>query len=447
MQKSSVIKLPYDIEAEKSVIASILLDNESLVKVFGYLLPEDFFDPSLRLIYETILELYARSKPIDPVAIKKYLKKRDPKLSKTGPILKGIMSVIPLSINIEHYSSIVKEYSIRRKLISLSSDLIRLGLDENIELQDILNITEKQIFSISQRYTNKDYVHIKDLLVSISERFEDDNITQSFIGFSTGFNSLDNVMGGLHQGDLIIIAARPSVGKTAFMLEIARKIAVLLKKKILIFSLEMSKEQLADRLLSLQSDIPLFEIRMGNIKQNKILWERCYNALNTLHETEIIIDDNPGQSVHNLRSKCRKWHMELGIDIIFIDYLQLLQGRNRESRALEVSEISQTLKNIARELKVPVIAISQLSRAVEARNDKKPQLSDLRESGSIEQDADIVMFLHRESYYNKDLSEEDKNKVEVIIAKNRNGATGIVNLRFIDYCAKFAELDGNDDSF
>lgn len=438
---NNLLKPPFDIEAEKNVLASIMLDKEALIKAADILEPEDFYDPVHKIIYDAALKLFHNSNAVDVVTIKAYLSKN--KLLKklpTADFLNEIVSLLPMTTNVEYYSKIIKEASLRRKLISLSSDLVSLGMDESRELEDIIDDIEKRIFKISESANSKGFTHIKELLLEISERFEGVNKDlESLRGVSTGFRGIDKLLGGLHKGDLVIIAARPSVGKTAFMLEMVRNLAVNVKKKVLVFSLEMSKDQVADRLLSLQSGVGLMDIRMGNLEGRN--WDKCKEAMDELYEADIYIDDTPGQHISELRTKCRKWDLEVGVDAIFVDYLQLLQGRTKDNRAQEVSEISQGLKNIARELRVPLIALSQLNRSIESRHDRRPQLSDLRESGAIEQDADIVIFLHREAYYNKELDESEKNKAEAIIAKNRNGATGIASLKFIDVCAKFVDAD------
>jgi len=441
---------PFDIEAERNVLASIMLDKEALIKAADILYPSDFYDPQNATIYEACLALFHASSAVDIVTVKAYISKN--KLSKKAgstKYLNDLVSILPMTTNVEFYSKLIKEASLRRKIISLSSDLVGLGMDETRKLEDIIDDIEKKVFQISESSNIKGFVHIKDVINELTERLENsESNLEKLRGISTGFENLDKYIGGLHAGDLIIIAARPSVGKTAFMLEMIRHLSVKdkgrgkkgLSKKIVVFSLEMGKDQLADRLLSLQSEIPLQEIRFGDLTGEN--YRKCSEAMAELYDSDIFIDDTPGQHISELRTKCRKWDMEVGIDAIFVDYLQLLQGRNKDNRAQEVSEISQGLKNIARELRVPLIALSQLNRSVESRNDRRPQLSDLRESGSIEQDADIVVFLHREAYYNKELEEGDKNKAEAIIAKNRNGATGIANMKFIDVCAKFVDGEG-----
>lgn len=440
---------PCDLEAERNVLASIMLDKEALIKAADILHPSDFYDPQNAIIYKACLELYHSSNAVDIVTVKSYLSKNK-LLKKAGSTkyINDLFSVLPMTTNVEFYAKLIKEASLRRKLISLSSELVALGMDEARRIEDIVDVVEKKVFQITESSSIKGFVHIKDVINEINERLEDaESNMEKLRGISTGFENLDKYIGGLHAGDLIIVAARPSVGKTAFMLEIIRHLSVKNKgggkkglgKKVVLFSLEMGRDQVADRLLSLQSEIPLQEIRFGNLDGENYI--KCSEAMAELYESNIFIDDTPGQHISEIRTKCRKWDIEVGIDAIFVDYLQLLQGKNKDNRAQEVSEISQGLKNIARELKVPIIALSQLNRSIEARTDRRPQLSDLRESGSIEQDADIVIFLHRDAYYNKDLGEEDKSKAEAIIAKNRNGATGIANLRFIDLCAKFVDAE------
>lgn len=438
---SNPITPPYDLDAEKNLLACIMLDKEALIKAADILQPGDFYEPSNEAIYEACINLFHTSSAVDSVTVKAYLSKNKT-LKKAGSAsyLSEINSILPLTTNVEYYAKIIKEASLRRKVISMSSDLVGMGLDESRKLDDIIDDIEKKIFQISESSNAQSFVHIKDIITEITERFENPEQDSSKLrGLSTGFNNLNQYVTGLKGGDLVILAARPSVGKTAFMLEMVRFMATELKKKIAVFSLEMGADQLGDRLLSLQSGIGLMDIRMGNLDGEA--FQKCNDSMAQLYECDIYVDDKPGQHISEVRTKCRKWDMEVGIDAIFVDYLQLLQGRNKDNRAQEVSEISQGLKNIARELRVPVIALSQLNRSVESRNDRRPQLSDLRESGSIEQDADMVIFLHREAYYNKELDESERNKAEAIVAKNRNGATGIAALKFLDYCAKFVDAD------
>lgn len=433
-------KPPYDLDAERNVLSSILIDRDALIKAAEILDEIDFYEPAHQVIYGGCKELFERSSAVDIVTLKSHLSKAK-LLKKAGgsQYLYDLVSILPLTTNVEFYSNIIKEASLRRKIISMSSDLVGMGMDEGKKVEEIIDEVEKKIFQVAQKSKNKSFTHIRDILKDIDVKFEqlqgDDSKHK---GISTGFPSLDKIVGGMHAGDLIIIAARPSVGKTAFMLEITRHVAVNLKKKTAIFSLEMSKDQLADRLASLQSGLNLFDIRMGNLEGAS--YQKFFDAIGELYEAEIFIDDIPGQFINDVRTKCRKLELDIGVDAIFVDYLQLLHAHGKgDNRALEVSEISQTLKNIARELKVPVIALSQLNRAVESRNDRTPQLSDIRESGSIEQDADMVIFLHRESRYKID-DESIKDKAQVIVAKNRNGSTGIIEMKFIGEQAKYVDI-------
>jgi replicative DNA helicase len=432
---------PYDLDAEKNVLSSILIDREALIKAAESLDAEDFYDPTHKIIYKCASDLFNDSSAVDIVTLKAAL-------TKTGDIKKiggtkyltELVSLLPLTTNVEYYAKIIKEASMRRKIISVSSDLVGLGMDESKKVEEIVDEVEKRIFAISQKSKSKGFIHIKNVLMESAERYEDlQKDPDKLRGISTGFQGLNNILGGFHKGDLVIVAARPGVGKTAFMLEMARNMAVYSKKKVAIFSLEMGSDQVGDRMISLQGEVPLMSIRMGNFQGNE--YEEYMEATGQLYECDLFIDDTPGIHISELRSKCRKLDLEYGVDIIFIDYLQLLRGTVTKdgNRALEVSQISQGLKNLARELKVPVIAASQLNRSVESRNDRKPQLSDLRESGSIEQDADMVMFLHREAMYNHDLDESERDKAEIIIAKHRNGATGIAPMRFIGELAKYLD--------
>jgi replicative DNA helicase len=435
------IKPPYDLEAEKSVLSSIMLDRDALIKAAEVLQDDDFYDPIHKIIYKCCRELFEQSHPVDIVTIKAHLSKTN-EIKRIGGIkyLSDLISILPFTTNIEFYSKIIKDHSIRRKVIGISGDLVGLGMDESKKIEEIIDEIEKRIFSIAQKSHAKGFVHIKDVLMDAAARFEESQGDPNAMkGISTGFKGLDAMLGGFHKGDLVIIAARPSVGKSALMLECVRHMAVDVKKKVAVFSLEMGKESMGERLLSLQSGINLMDIRMG-ANLTKEMSDRFYAANNDLYEADILIDDTPGQHISEIRTKCRKLDLEVGIDAIFVDYLQLIHGRGAEiSRALEVTDISQSLKNIARELKVPVIALAQLNRAVETRTDRRPQLSDLRESGSIEQDADVVMFISREGMHNRDLDESERDKAEVIIAKHRNGATGGVPMRFIAEQAKYVD--------
>lgn len=438
---SNLIKPPYDLDAERNVLSSILIDRDALIKAAELLNCVDFYDPAHQSIFECCIELFEQASAVDIVTVKSSLSKSG-NIKKVGgeKYLYDLVSILPLTTNVEYYGKIIREASLRRKIISISSDLVGLGMDESKKIEDIVDEIEKRIFAIAQKSIAKGFIHIKDVLMENVERYEELQKNPGGLrGISTGYQGLDNMLGGFHDGDLIIIAARPSVGKSSLMLEIARHMAVNVKKKVVIFSLEMGRDQVGDRMVALQGQINLMDLRMGNLQGND--YKRHIDAVGELYEADLFVVDTPGLHISEVRSMCRKMDLEFGIDAIFIDYMQLLHGNSQDNRALEVSQISQSLKNLARELKVPVVALSQLNRSVESRNDRRPQLSDLRESGSIEQDADIVMFIHREAMYNRDIEESERDKAEIIIAKHRNGATGIVPMKFIAERAQYADIE------
>lgn len=436
-ETSSSKIVPQDVDAEKSVLGALLLDKDAVIKVAAKLAVEDFFEPAHREIYKTIQELYNKGSAVDMVTVASALKSKGT-LSEAGgrAYLADITSLLPTASNVEYYAKIVKEKGVRRRLIQMGGKLSALGGSKE-ELSELLNQAEKGIFEISLESAEEGFVHIKDLLMEAYERAE--TISQHGVtrGVPTGFKPVDNVLGGFQPSDLVIIAARPSVGKTSFVLDVARHMAVHGNKKVGFFSLEMSRDDLADRLIAMEARIDLWGLRMGKLKRPD--WRKVSDAMGVLHETEMYIDDLPGQNILELRTKARRVQIERGLDILFVDYLQLIQGTNKESRVQEVTEISQMLKNMARELRIPVVAVSQLSRAVEQRNTRVPQLSDLRESGAIEQDADVVMFIHREEMYDRET--EKKGIADIIISKHRNGPCGTVELAFIANQARFAELE------
>jgi replicative DNA helicase len=430
---------PQNLDAEKSVLGSILIDEEAIYKLVEILKPDNFYHPHNKDIYQCMLELFEERKAIDILTLSDILKRKK-LLSRVGGMtyLTELSSVLPISAHLEEYANIVKETSIRRKLISLGNKFSETAHEENTPIADILNECESGIFQITEENIKKDFVHVSELLERAFERASDIDKSKSKVsGIKTGFGKLDNIIGGFQNSDMIVLGARPSVGKTSLALDIARYAAVKEKKSVGFFSLEMANMQLMDRLLAMQTGANLWDLRMGRLSDKD--FSSLSDAMGILAETNLYIDDTPGASITEIRTKARRLKMEKGLDIIFIDYLQLIQGTNKENRVQEVSDISRQLKNIARELDVPVIALSQLSRAVESRNDRRPQLSDLRESGAIEQDADIVMFLHREDMYNKE--SENKGGAELIIAKHRNGPTGIIDLFFVKEQARYRELD------
>ncbi len=428
---------PQNIEAEQSVLGSMLLDKDAIVNVSPILRPEYFYDPRHSIVYQCISELFESGLPVDLITVSNLLKKKK-NFTKIGgrAYLSDLLSSVPTSAHVEEYGKIVRDAYVRRSLITASAQITQMSFDETVGIDNVIDNSEKLLFNIAQDGVNSDFVHIKDLLKSAYERAERADKDEAFLGTSSGFKDLDSLLGGFQKSDLIILAARPSVGKTSLALDFLRTAAVVEKKKVVLFSLEMSNTQLVDRLLGMQAMVPFWDIRTGNMNDEKFV--KLADAMGQLADANIYIDDKPGQSIVEVRTKARRLALEQGVDLIVVDYLQLMHAFSRDNRVLEVQEISQGLKNIARELDVPVIALSQLSRAIEQRNTRRPQLSDLRESGSIEQDADVVMFIDREETYNPDT--EKKGLGELIIAKHRNGPTGVVNLAFIKEIASFRNL-------
>jgi replicative DNA helicase len=428
---------PQNIEAEKSVLGSILLDKDALINVSGWLKAQHFYDDRHALIYQNILELFEAGLPIDLVTVSDKLRKKKI-LTKIGgrAYLTELASFVPTSAHAEEYANIVKENATRRGLISSASEITKLSFDETMELAQVVDRSESLLFDVAQDGIKSNFVHVKDLLKDAYERAANAKDTDDYSGISTGFRDLDVLLGGFQKSDLIIVAARPSVGKTSFALDMIRHASLVEKKNIAFFSLEMSNMQIMDRLLGMQSGIPFWEIRTNKLNDEKIV--KLANTMGVLGDANIFVDDMAGQHINQVRTKSRRLALEQGVDIIFVDYLQLMHGNSKESRTLEVAEVSQGLKNLAKELDVPVVALSQLSRAIEQRQGRKPQLSDLRESGSIEQDADLVLFLDREETWNPET--EKKGVGEVFVAKHRNGPTGLVELAFVKEIASFRNL-------
>ena len=400
---------------------------------------EDFYQTAYGVIFDTVVEIYNEGKPVDLITLQERLKEKDvPAEISSLEFVRDLVTAVPTSANVKYYAEIVAEKSMLRRLIKLNDEISNMCYLGKEPMEAVLELTEKKVFELVQKRNTGDFVPIKDVVLSALEKIEAASKTSgSVTGIPTGFLDLDYKMSGLQPSDLILVAARPSMGKTAFVLNIAQYVAFKAKKSVAIFSLEMSKEQLVNRLFSLESQVDSQSLRTGNLKDDD--WEKLIESAGIIGKSKLIIDDTPGISISELRSKCRKFKLEQGLDLIIIDYLQLMTGRvggRSESRQQEISDISRSLKGLARELNVPVIALSQLSRAVEQRPDHRPMLSDLRESGAIEQDADVVMFIYRDDYYNKDT--EMKNIAEIIIAKQRNGSIGTVNLTWLPNYTKFA---------
>ena len=430
---------PYDADAEQSVISSMLFDREALSVAYEMLQPEDFYRPDHKAVFEAMLDLFIRNAPVDVVTL-------NDKLTEMGILeqIGGREFIVVLagsfttSAHIRHHAKIVAEKAVLRRLIKASNDISADSYEARQSVDLILDKAEKSIFDISQKRNTRDFSHIHEVLVTTLEQIELVSRTKGQItGVPTGFTDFDHMTAGLQPSDLILIAARPSMGKTALILNIATNASVNHNIPTAIFSLEMSKEQMINRMLCAHSMIDSQKVRTGNMEDRD--WERIAESVAPLSAAPLYIDDTPGISVSELRAKCRKLKMEKGLGLVMIDYLQLMSGSGRESRQQEISEISRSLKAIAREVQAPVIACSQLSRACEARSDHRPMLSDLRESGAIEQDADVVTFIYRDAYYNKDT--EDQNIGELIIAKQRNGPTGTVRLRYFGEYTRFANLE------
>ncbi|MDE7431311.1 MAG: replicative DNA helicase [Lachnospiraceae bacterium] len=432
--------LPHNIEAEQSVIGSILMDSEAIIAAGEIITAEDFYGSQYGILFQAMLDLYASGSPIDLLTLQNKLSQMDvPAELGSLEFLKNLLDAVAISANVKYYAKIVKEKSILRKLIKINEDIANTCYVGRESVDNILDETEKKIFSLLQTKGGGDYVPIRDVVISAMEKIEAVSKTHGTVtGLPTGFIDLDYKTSGFQNSDLILIAARPSMGKTAFELNIAEYMAFKKNVTVAIFSLEMSKEQLVNRLFSLESKVDSQKIRTGDLEDSD--WERLIESANVIGNSHLIIDDTPSISIGELRSKCRKYKLEHNLGIIIIDYLQLMTAGGRsESRQQEISEISRSLKALARELNVPVVALSQLSRAVESRPDHRPMLSDLRESGAIEQDADVVMFLYRDDYYNKE--SEKKGIAEVIIAKQRNGPIGTVELVWLPNYTKFANYD------
>ena len=436
---------PHDIEAEQAVIGSMLTDKEAVSSSIEVLKEEDFYREDNRLIYSAMLNLYNRAEPIDLITVKSELETMG-KFEQVGGFeyLASLPDKVPTTANVQKYIKIVEEKSVLRNLIKTANEIIELGYNPTEDVEDIMDGAEKKIFDIMQSKNTKSYTPIKDVLVESFTNLEKlYNQKQHVTGVPTQFYDLDDKTAGLHGSELILVAARPAMGKTAFALNIATNAALRANVPVAIFSLEMSKDQLVNRMLCSEAMVDSNKVRTGKLEDED--WAKPASKIGPLSETGIFIDDTPGISITEIRAKCRKLKLEKNIGLVVIDYLQLIQGSNRRngSREQEIAEISRSLKILAKELNVPVIALSQLSRAVEQRPDHKPMMSDLRESGSIEQDADIVMFLYREDYYNPDT--ERKNIAEVIIGKNRSGSTGSVDLGWLGSYTKFVNLEKRFD--
>ncbi len=431
--------LPHSVEAEQSVIGSMMIDREAIVEASGILREEDFYGKQYGIVFASMVELNDEGKPVDLITLQDRLREKDvpPEISSLE-FIRELITAVPTSANVKYYANIVAEKATLRRLIRLNEEIANTCYAGKESLEYILEETEKKIFDLLQKRNSSDYVPIREIVMNAMNRIEAASRNKGVVtGIPTGFIDLDYRTAGMQPSDLILVAARPSMGKTAFVLNIAQYVAFKQKETVAIFSLEMSREQLVNRLFSLESKVDSQHIRTGNLTDAE--WEKLIESAGIIGQSKLIIDDTPGISISELRSKCRKYKLEHGLQMVIIDYLQLMSGSGRtDSRQPEISDISRSLKALARELSVPVLALSQLSRAVEQRPDHRPMLSDLRESGAIEQDADVVMFIYRDDYYNKDT--ELKGVAEIIIAKQRNGPIGTINLAWLPDYTKFANM-------
>lgn len=431
--------LPSNIEVEQTVIGAMIIDRTAIAKVTEALTGQDFYRESHKTIFETIQGMYNKDLAVDILTLIENLKTKD-LLDKAGGItyVTEVASSVVSTINLDYYINIVKEKALLRKLIRISSDTIEDCYNSQDNVPSVLEKVEKNIFNLASNKTSSDFEAMSPILERGFIEIEKLYINKGGVtGVSSGFPELDAKTSGFQKGDMILIAARPSMGKTTFAINIGQYAALRDNRKVAVFSLEMSKEQLANKMVCAEANVDMLKLRTGNLDDRD--WESIARVSGPLAEAKIFIDDTPGITIMEMRSKCRRLKIEQGIDMIIIDYLQLMAGSSKESRQQEVSEISRSIKALAKEMQCPIIALSQLSRAPEQRNDHRPMLSDLRESGSIEQDADLVMFLYRDEYYNKET--EDKNVAECIIAKQRNGPTGTVKLAWIGQYSKFGRLD------
>ena len=431
--------LPHSIEAEQSVIGSMIMDKEAIVVASEILFGDDFYSKQYGVLFDTMVELNEEGRPVDLVTLQDKLKEKDvpPEVSSLE-FIRDLITAVPTSANIKYYANIVAEKATLRKLIKLNEEIANTCYLGKESLEVILEETEKKVFNLVQKRNTGEFVPIRQVVMNAMGKIETASKNKGAVtGIATGFIDLDYRTAGMQPSDLILVAARPSMGKTAFVLNIAQHVAFKLNQTVAIFSLEMSKEQLVNRLFSLESRVDSQHIRTGQLSDAE--WENLIESAGVIGKSNLIIDDTPGISIADLRSKCRKFKLEHDLKMIIIDYLQLMSGSGRsDSRQQEISDISRSLKALARELSVPVISLSQLSRAVEQRPDHRPMLSDLRESGAIEQDADVVMFIYRDDYYNHDT--ERKDIAEIIIAKQRNGPIGTVELAWLPNYTKFANL-------
>ncbi len=449
-QNNKEILPPQNIEAEQYFLGSLLLDKDAIIKVADIITADDFYSSKHSLIFKVIADLYARHEPIDILSISSYLQDKN-KLEKIGgrTYLAKLSNIATTPSNVVHYANLIQKKATLRRLLTAASQISELGYKEDKEIDELLDQAERKLFSVSHKYLKDAFVPVDSLLTDAFERIDDlHKMSGKLRGIPTGYPDLDNLLTGLQKSDLIILAARPSVGKTSFALDIARQAAVIHKTSVGVFSLEMSKEQLVDRMLCAQSNVSLWKMRSGKLSdaEDNNDFARIGEGMGQLSEAPIFIDDSPNCSVMEIRTKARRLKVEKNLDLLIIDYLQLMEGRgkNNDNRVQEVAEISRGLKGIARELNIPVLALSQLSRAVEQTKPAIPKLAHLRDSGSIEQDADVVMFIYRKAadrnYNRDDLSPEERHAAEIHIAKHRNGPTGKIDLFFDEITVSYKNM-------
>lgn len=439
---------PQSTDAEASLLGSVLLDSDTLVRVADKISKEDFYDKRHGLIYQAMMDLFEKSRPVDVLTLSDQLEKTaDLETVGGASYLTDLTNMVPTAAHAHHYATIVSQKAVRRRLIKASEDINQLGYDGESEVQELLERAEQSLFSVSQKHVKQDLISIEAILSESFDRLDDLHKSDDSIrGVPTHFRDMDNMLAGLQKSDLLILAARPSMGKSTFAMNIAHNVATKSKQSVLVFSLEMSKEQLVDRLLAAEAGIDAWNIRTGKLSDHD--FEKLGQAMGSLSEAPIYIDDTPGISVLEMRTKARREQHKRPIGLIIVDYLQLMSGSagsSSDNRVQEISEISRGLKAIARELNVPLIALSQLSRSVENRSPQIPQLADLRESGSIEQDADVVLFIYREDYYNPET--ERQHITDILIKKHRNGPTGSVELYFHPELLQFRTIDQRSDTY
>ena len=437
--------LPHDLVAEQSVLGAVFISPETMTSLADELTPDDFYKPANKIVFKTMLSLLEKGEPIDATTMVSALTNQGD-ISNIGGInyVVELVNSTPTSKNVEHYAKLVKEKATLRKVISGLSESLSSAYQGDVSISDIIAKTEKSMLDISNQNAGTGFRNVADILDTHMQIVETRSQTDGFVtGLSTGFVGLDKITTGLHEGNLIILAARPAMGKTALALNIAKHVATMERKPAVVFSLEMGAEELIERMLASEGMVPAYHLKTGNLSTDE--WKRLVQAQNNLYDAPIFVDDTAGIRISEIRSNARKLAQEMGgLGVIIIDYLQLITGAKGENRQQIVSEISRELKILAKDLKVPVIALSQLSRAVEQRQDKRPMLADLRESGSIEQDADIVAFLYRDAYYQKEQadSQEANNVTELILEKNRHGSLGTVKLYFHKEYTKFSSVEG-----